>query len=1302
MDDLTHLFKDTGYELKEKIDSGGFSHVFKALKLNTQQLVAIKILAFEENLDDQQLKRRYSRFERETVLCSTLNHPNIVRLLDKGQLADGRLYAVFEYIDGLTLKQKLTQDGALTPTYAAEIMGQVLDALIHAHNKDVIHRDIKPANIMLSIEELKTHVKILDYGIGTFTKESKYLNHMTLTLTQETLGTPSYTSPEQLRGELTTPKSDLYLWGLVFIECLTGVPAVTGNNIASIFHKQFSPINIPIPPFLAGHSSAKMLRRVLQKNPANRAANAKEVYADLKSINFSSLIPQIAGENSYANTSENSDEAEITISNDENLLYTGITEKKQISVLCVNFCMSYEHIDEDSIEVLDTLLRDYKSQTIDIAQRYGGFHVGTIGTSIIFYFGYPTASENDLRLCARTALDIISSITSRINIVHKPGVTIGINTGPVTLYADTVPDGTTVDRTMEIAHQAPINTILCSQKTKSLLEMYIEFEEANSILWRGGNLYPLTGERQAQAFELSRLNRNTFEFIGREQELTSAWQFVSQTDAPKHLHIFGEAGIGKSRMVFEIREHTKSHYHLIAQCLPEYHHNGLYPILRLLRSQYSLDSSQPSEAVNILHDTLIMLLPVDEVARALTIIGVWLGLKIPGEFSSEIENSSEQKKILFVTLQALLSHSPESKPENLIIIEDIHWADKLTLEFVDHFVSNSVGDLKLITTSRFKVPDFFFKKNTCSLELKSFSKPTIVEFIKVLLQEQSISDRLCNLIANRTDGVPLFIEEIVSTLVNKKLIHRINGKLDLLKQKDSALIPMNLRDSLQQKLDNLKHSKETVQLASAIGREFSQSLLAQASSQTIEKLQFDLIELQENDLVYLQRKINNDNYIFKHALIRDAAYESIPINLKQNYHSQIAKSLEFEMAENNVEPGIISAHWAKAEEFDKAAEFGLQAAQNALTRSSADEVIDMGVNIQSWLAEAPTEESIEKRLECYRLLTSAYMEKKGWGSDEVLHYTRLSLNLLKSTKNVDQLVPHLWWQVINGIVGGRRDQLAELCGEIAQITENISSINRSALYCAQGFYYFTEGDREKAIKLLKLASSAYDPSADRIKHHKDFGFDIGVFAKATMARAYADQCRDEEAIQLAIDAVTWAKEMDHIPSIGISLMYCGLVYQHYQNTVEVQQSANELVVISEQYNLPIYRCFGQMLLDWSCKDTSQADKLLDELKEAGSRHGLGHFQSFYAENYSMSGEYKKALNKINECLDLDNSIREGNYLAFLWLKKAKILSTFKNDNKSEVQESLRKAMQIARQQSVYYVIKEVERLQSQLTLVSEK
>jgi serine/threonine protein kinase len=275
---------DGRYEIMDILGEGGFGVVYKARQLATDQLVAVKVLVPTKITNVQRTTIEMRRFEREIRLVAQLQHPNIVRLLDAGRLRDGRLYMALEFIHGEELSDVLDREGRLEPFEAKFLMLQVLDALTAAHGKGIIHRDLKPQNIMITRQGARRNAMVVDFGIGTLIEHARGEDMAVLTATGQILGTPSYMAPEQLRGVLTA-QSDIYAWGLVFYECLTGRRAVYAPSVYEVIHEQMSDRPVPIHPALLDTDVGRLIYYATIKDLPSRYPSVEVLHQVLERCN---------------------------------------------------------------------------------------------------------------------------------------------------------------------------------------------------------------------------------------------------------------------------------------------------------------------------------------------------------------------------------------------------------------------------------------------------------------------------------------------------------------------------------------------------------------------------------------------------------------------------------------------------------------------------------------------------------------------------------------------------------------------------------------------------------------------------------------------------------------------------------------------------------------------------------------------------------------------------------------------------------------------------------------------------------
>jgi len=1318
-------FRIDGYSIQEKIGQGGFGHIYKAKHSKTGQTVAIKFLTLNVDFDNAKRKRYVDRFERETQLVSRLQHPNIVRLLDKGECDDNQFYAVFEYVEGVTLKEMLAEAGRFSAPEAADVMSQVLDSLVHAHEQGVIHRDIKPSNIMLTQVGAKTHVKILDFGIGSLTKEARQLEYQTITLTQETLGTPSYSAPEQLRGEPPTPKTDLYVWGLVFLECLTGVPAISGGSLASIFHKQLSPSNVPLPAAIAGHPVAELLRRVLNKKTSDRASSANEIYRDLKLINFSTLVNVFQlGEPGLQCVVDKdkvvSEDSTITmVLDDQALLYTGLTEKKQITVLAVlidiDIDIDPEVESEVGDEVYDALLRDQKNQCIDIAIRYGAFHVGTLAGNMLFYFGYPVVSDSDSRLCARTALEISSTI-SRKNALLKNTqgyefiFRMGINTGLVTHYADAVPDGRAVNWAMDIAYEAASKQVLCSRASQSKLEAFIHFKSAKNMQIRNfgevDQLFQVIGERTVEAFGFLRGNRANYEFVGRQQELKVLTDLLDKSELSAAVHVHGEAGIGKSRLINELRSQASNFQHTIAQCLPEYSFNALHPILEALKHKYSLDLLEPEMAVSALKGALLNDKNID-ADLALPLLCSWLHLPLAEDAVVKTLKPEDQKMLVFEALISLFvndSGGGFSQRSNLFVFEDMHWSDPVSIEFIDAFVSHSsFKDKKniFICTSRKDIPKGLIEAGLRSIEVMKLSVDSVRKFLVSLFDGNSVSENVLDLVSSRADGIPLFIEELAIMLQHKNIVQHLNGIIDFVSSEAIDKIPDTLLESLQQKLDALVYAKETAQLASVIGREFDYELLVKASTRSEDQIQIALDELVTNELIYQQRKVGGDSYIFKHALVRDAAYEGMPRDRCGREHARIAIVLEKDFPNYVIEnPAVIAKHFSEGRNYTAAVKHGIKAIKQQVDISSNSEAVLLSEMTMTWIDRLEdANAAAQTELELNNLILPAFIALDGWGGLRVIDLSRRSEELIERLKKnqgsdeagISREFAHKSeWSLFLYYHSQNQRKKARALGEklLRQAVAEKDQRRETAICVMLAQTYFIDGDYLLAKELFYETISLYNclcREQGAIDFGNEYGIDPKVYAYGNLCLVECALGYPDTAIKCASSCIEWSEKTNHMVSISHAYLFKALLEFMLGDREGVLATVNgHSTLYGKKAKGNWVTDYVMNLDDWAYRRTNCAEQFVIDCENSGQTFARPWYDPCLADTYIKSKNIDKAIALMEDSLALCQKSDTGSTLALT--HRVLAMSLYKRDgvNLSAVEGHLLAAIDVSKKQKTLW------------------
>ncbi|MCJ8273724.1 MAG: AAA family ATPase, partial [Psychrosphaera sp.] len=1061
---------------------------------------------------------------------------------------------------------------------------------------------------------------------------------------------------------------------LVFIECLTGQTAITGASLAEVFHKQLSQSNVPIPAAIAGHPVAGLLRRVLNKKAAERVEDAKTLYEQLSQLNLSTLVGKLVEPTNRQLRQPALLSATMTqtLTSDQRITESQFTERKQITVLCLSLAIKVVNDAAIDHEVIQTLHQDQKSQCQDIAIRFGAFHVGTLGNQLLFYYGYPITSDNDCRLAARTALEITSEMAKRNELLlNTQGIQtrarMGINTGMVMTYADNTPEGETADVAIELALLASPRQILCDEITRAKLDAYITFQPAGAAAIgmedQTTALYALTAERQTESFGFLRANRKHNSFVGRQEQLAQLLSVVTQpshTNKGPVAHVYGEAGIGKSRLIFELRDQTSGALHCVGQCLPEHRNNALYPVLNILKYRYALDTLPPEQAVIKLSDSIASLAD-PKLSEALPVLCFWLSLPLPEHMSAPTASPDKQKKLLFNSLSALLCSRPSHAVlSTVFVFEDLHWMDPTSIEFIDVLINSDAfksTDSRFISTSREPLPQAWRNNLFQQILLTKLALTASQQFVFELFDKQEVSEELMDVVVSRTDGIPLFIEELVDMLQKQRLVDRINGQLNFLNPDQQALLPNTLRDSLQQKLDTLGYAKETAQLAATIGRTFDGQLLLAASNHSSAQLQSDLAELVTADLVILQRQVSGDKYIFKHALVRDAAYDSMGRSSRLERHHRVAFAMVEQDSQDNEERRLIADHFYQSEHIDDALSQGIEYVGHAVSYALSSQNEAYLTTLQQWNRQIADErQQLKNERKINDLTYQLLIATAGYGSkavEKVASRNREIVQMLGADAEPDQqgiMQQHTddWNQLQMHLVRSERADALRIAQKLVSDARRdndrrrlVDSLSMLAICLT------TDGRIDEALVFFRECLSIYDPEQDTSIAEVN-GADPRCQALTNMAVALAIKKQFDEAKEALSQAMVWANRLDHLLSKALSFVYnCIVLAIADERGLLKAEEALQREFFEQYPELKHLYSFSNSVYDWLEGGTQLQQQFSDYRLETNQTFMHSLFQGILAKTYKEQGDIQQSKSIVTDALDWAHQSGELAFIDFL-------------------------------------------------------
>ena len=803
-------------------------------------------------------------------------------------------------------------------------------------------------------------------------------------------------------------------------------------------------------------------------------------------------------------------------------------ERRHLTVLFCDLVGSTEMASHLDPEEWREIVAEYHRAAAQAIERFGGGVAQYLGDGVMAYFGWPEAHDNDAERAARAGLAIQESITKLNEHPTRPKLAarVGIDSGTVVVGAgagkDTDAFGDTPNIAARVQAAAAPGTVLISADAHRLVSGLFVVEDCGAQTLKGierpVQLYRVVQPSGVRGrLEAAAAARGLTPFVGREDELRllmNRWERALDSEGQVAL-IVGEAGIGKSRLVQRFHEQIAgtSHTWVEAAAGPFFQNTPFYPVAEMLRELLSWRGNESAEEQLTELEARLALAGL-KPAEVLPLIAPLLNLPITAEYPpSSLSPEQQRRRLLAALVEWVLGHA---RVQPLIIaIEDLHWADPSTLELIQLLVEQAATErLLLLYTARPEFrPQWPPRAHYAQITLDRLSSRNARRMVEQAASEKVLSEETIATVVERTGGVSLFVEELTRVVLE-------SGS----SKPSGREIPVTLSDSLMARRDRLGPAKEVIQVGAVIGGEFSYELLHAVHTMAEEDLQSVLRSLANAELLYVRGIPPKASYSFKHALIRDAAYEALLKSTRQQYHERIAQVLKARFTEvADIEPELLARHYTEAHLFKEGVSYWQRAGERASARSAMAEAtshIHSGLELLATLPETP--ERAQQELTLHLILGPALIASKGWSASETEAAYKRAADLCQQVGNTPQLFPVLYGVCTVYAVRPELKQVRELALRLLSLARQHR--NTDALvegYFLLGYALFFMADLPAALEHLEQAIKLYGRDARgnlAVQYGHDPGMSSRFFAACTLwLLGYPKQARKRALETVSLD-----------------------------------------------------------------------------------------------------------------------------------------------------------------------------------------
>src|SRR5262245_5207678 len=985
-------------------------------------------------------------------------------------------------------------------------------------------------------------------------------------------------------------------------------------------------------------------------------------------------------------------------------------ERRQLTVLFCDLVGSTQLSAQLDPEDLRAVVRAYQEAAAAVIHQYAGHIAQYLGDGLLVYFGYPTAHEDDARRAVHTGLGIVEAIADLNNRLMGQyagdlAVRLGIHTGPVVVGVmggggrhERLALGETPNIAARLQAVVPANSVVISAVSARLVRGTFALEDVGTHTLRGvaepmtimrvhGLLTPRPDEEC--------LTPPVPVLVGREEErglLRRRWN-QSQAGFGQVVFVSGEAGIGKSALVTELRAQVRAEGlpRMAFRCSPYHAASALYPVITHLERlwQFAVDDAPATRLTKLEAGLRRSHLPL---AESVPLFAGLLAVPLPEDRYAPLTGTPRRQKQQ--TLDALVAWlAAQADPQPVLAVwEDLHWADPTTLEMLGLVIEQAptVPMLHVLTSRPTFPPPWPSRSHLTSLVLNRLEHRQVAALITQRVGGKALPAEVVQHIVTKTDGVPLYVEELTKMLLASPLLREEAGPHYVLAGPlGASTIPDTLQGALMGRLDQLPAAKEVAQLAAVLGRAFTYDLIRSIAPQDDDTLQAGLGQLVAAELLYQRGRPPRSRYVFKHALIQDAAYASLLKSTRRQIHQRIAQVLEAQFPDMEAtQPELLAHHFTEAGDSAKAVGYWQRAGERAVGRSANLEAIShltTGLGVLQTLPE--TAERNQQELLLQITLGPALMNTKGFAAPEAEHAYARARVLCQSVGDTPQLFSVLrgLWQFYNGRgayqtareVGEQCLQLAKHGHDTARLLEAHHTLWTTS---------FLMGELPFARTHLEQGLALYDPQQHRALAVR-YGHDPGVCCRGGAAvvlwlLGYPDQALRELHATHAL-----AQELAHPPSLAFARMLTAIAYQLRRETDAAHEQAEALVALATEQGFVLFRAIGGILRSGTRTALGQRGEQIGQIRQdlaavraTGSAVWEPHFLGLLADVYAQDGQVGQALASLDEALAATQSTRQRLVEAELYRLQGSFLLGQPGAAQAEAETSFRQALEVARRQ----------------------